>query len=157
MRISGTNFAQRGVAFSRTPRSVVERTSVLGPAPAENVVRELSGTPPGPVRLGFRNPDGETSERDGTLLVYPAAAIQSPEKAWRFHDLLFENQDKLGTAFFKKTAKDLGLDAERCEKDADSQPVKDRIAADMAEAGKFGFNGTPGFLLNGIPVNGAYP
>lgn len=35
--------------------------------------------------------------------------------------------------------------------------MKDRIAADMAEAGRFGFNGTPGFLLNGIPVNGAYP
>jgi protein-disulfide isomerase len=46
---------------------------------------------------------------------------------------------------------------ERCEKDAESKAVKDRIAADMEEAGKFGFNGTPGFLLNGIPVNGAYP
>src|SRR3954447_7845537 len=86
-----------------------------------------------------------------------AVAIQSPEKAWRFHDILFENQDKLGTAFFKKTANALGLDTERCERDADSQTVKERIAADMAEAGKFGFNGTPGFLLNGIPVNGAYP
>lgn len=86
-----------------------------------------------------------------------AVAIQSPEKAWKFHDILFENQDKLGGDFFKKTAKDLGVDVERCEKDVESQAVKDRIAADMEEAGKFGFNGTPGFLLNGIPVNGAYP
>jgi protein-disulfide isomerase len=86
-----------------------------------------------------------------------AVAIQSPEKAWKFHDILFENQDKLGIDFFKKTARDLGVDAERCEKEAESQAVKDRIAADMEEAGKFGFNGTPGFLLNGIPVNGAYP
>lgn len=86
-----------------------------------------------------------------------AVAIQSPEKAWKFHDILFENQDKLGVDFFRKTAKDLGIDVERCEKEAESQAVKDRIAADMAEAGKFGFNGTPGFLLNGIPVNGAYP
>lgn len=86
-----------------------------------------------------------------------AVAIQSPEKAWKFHDILFENQDKLGVDFFKKTAKDLGVDVERCEKDVESQAVKDRIAADIAEAGKYGFNGTPGFLLNGIPVNGAYP
>ena len=27
----------------------------------------------------------------------------------------------------------------------------------MAEAAKFGFQGTPGFILNGIPVKGAYP
>ncbi|MEA2238695.1 MAG: hypothetical protein QOC81_3419 [Thermoanaerobaculia bacterium] len=86
-----------------------------------------------------------------------AVAIQSPEKAWKFHDILFENQEKLGVDFFKKTAVDLGVDVERCEKDAESQAVKDRIAADVEEAGKFGFNGTPGFLLNGIPVNGAYP
>ncbi|WP_337286320.1 thioredoxin domain-containing protein [Candidatus Methylomirabilis sp.] len=86
-----------------------------------------------------------------------AVAIQSPEKAWKFHDILFKNQDKLGIDFFKKTAKDLGVDVERCEKDAESQAVKDRIAADIEEAKQFGFNGTPGFLLNGIPVKGAYP
>lgn len=86
-----------------------------------------------------------------------AVAIQSPEKAWKFHDILFEHQAKLGVDFFKKTAKDLGVDVERCEKDAESQAVKDRIAADIEEARQFGFNGTPGFLLNGIPVKGAYP
>ncbi len=86
-----------------------------------------------------------------------AIAIQSPEKAWVFHDILFENQDKLGVEFFKKTAKDLGVDVEKCEKEAESQAVKDRIAADMDEAQKYGFEGIPGFLLNGVPVRGAYP
>jgi protein-disulfide isomerase len=88
---------------------------------------------------------------------FEAVAIQSPEKAWRFHDILFENQDKLGVDFFKKTASDLGIDVKKCERDAESQAVKDRIAADMGEAQKFGFDGTPGFLLNGVPVKGAYP
>jgi protein-disulfide isomerase len=86
-----------------------------------------------------------------------AVAIQSPEKTWKFHDILFENQDKLGVDFFRKTAKDLGIDVEKCEQDAGSQVVKDRIIADMEEAKKYGFNGTPGFLLNGVPVRGAYP
>jgi protein-disulfide isomerase len=86
-----------------------------------------------------------------------AVAIQSPEKAWEFHDILFENQDKLGVDFFKKTAKDIGVDVEKCEQDAKSQAVKERIAADMEEAKKYGFNGTPCFLLNGIPLKGAYP
>jgi protein-disulfide isomerase len=88
---------------------------------------------------------------------FEAVAIQSPEKAWKFHDILFENQDKLGFDFYRKTAKDLGIDVKKCERDAESQAVKDRIAADMAEAQKYGFDGTPGFLLNGVPVKGAYP
>ena len=86
-----------------------------------------------------------------------AVAMQSPEKSWTFHDTLFANQDKLGVEFFKATAAELGLDVARCEADAQGQPVKDRIAADMAEAEKFGFSGTPGYLLNGVPVKGAYP
>jgi protein-disulfide isomerase len=88
---------------------------------------------------------------------FEAIAIQSPEKAWKFHDILFENQDKLGVEFYRKTAKALGVDVKRCELDAASQVVRERIAADMAEAQKFGFEGTPGFLINGVPVKGAYP
>lgn len=86
-----------------------------------------------------------------------AAALQSPEKAWAFHDKLFENQDKLGEDFYKSTAKELGLNVKKLEEDAKGQAVKDRIEADMQEAKRFGFSGTPGFLLNGVPVRGAYP
>ena len=88
---------------------------------------------------------------------FEAATLQSPEKAWAFHDKLFENQDKLGEPFYKETAKALGLDVEKLEKDAQSQAVKDAIEADVKEASGFGFEGTPGFLLDGVPIRGAYP
>ena len=86
-----------------------------------------------------------------------ATALQAPDKVWLFHDKLFQNQDKLSEQFIKDTIKELGLDVKKAEKDATSQAVKDKIQADMDEAKKFGFSGTPGFLLNGIPVRGAYP
>ena len=86
-----------------------------------------------------------------------AATLQNPEKAWAFHDKLFENQDKLGDAFYEETAKSLGLDVEKIKKDLQSQAVKDSIAADTKEAEALGFEGTPGFLINGVPVRGAYP
>lgn len=86
-----------------------------------------------------------------------AAAIQSPDKAWLFHDKMFENQDKLGDEFFRKTIEELGLDVEKAAKDKDEKAVKDKIAADMLEARNYGFNGTPGYLVNGIPIRGAYP
>jgi protein-disulfide isomerase len=86
-----------------------------------------------------------------------AVALQSPEKSWEFHDKMFQQQDKLGEDFYRQTVKELGLDVEKAAKDAKGDEVKKKIEADTREAKQLGFSGTPGFLLNGIPVKGAYP
>lgn len=90
---------------------------------------------------------------------YEAIRLQSPEKAWKFHDAIYSNQRALqnGEGFLKAEAKKVGADMGKLAKDVNSEKVQARIDADMAEAGKYGFQGTPGFLLNGIPVKGAYP
>jgi protein-disulfide isomerase len=90
---------------------------------------------------------------------YEALRLQDPEKAFAFHDELFTNQAELqkGDSFLKATAKKLGADMKRLAADLESDQVKQRIAEDMKEAESFGFNGTPAFTLNGIPVLGAYP
>ncbi|MBI5208432.1 MAG: thioredoxin domain-containing protein [Elusimicrobia bacterium] len=90
-------------------------------------------------------------------LYMEALSLQSEEKAWQFHDKLFQNQDKLSVAFFDEVAKEVGADAVRLKKDLDNQAVKDKIKADMDEAAKLGFTGTPGFVFNGVPLRGAYP
>jgi protein-disulfide isomerase len=88
---------------------------------------------------------------------FEALALQSPEKAWTFHDKLFENQSKLGEDYYKELAKELGLDPVKAAKDAQSDAVKNKIAADMTEAKAFGIEGTPAYLINGVPLRGAYP
>lgn len=90
---------------------------------------------------------------------YEALRLQSPEKAWKFHDAVYSNQRALqnGEKFLEAEAKKVGADMGKLKKDIKSEAVQKRIDADMAEAAKFGFQGTPGFLLNGIPVKGAYP
>lgn len=88
---------------------------------------------------------------------FEALYLQSPEKAWAFHDTLFEHQDKLGVDYYKQLTKDLGLDAAKAAKDAAGETVRKKIEADIREANKYGFNGTPGYLINGIPLHGAYP
>jgi protein-disulfide isomerase len=88
---------------------------------------------------------------------FEALALQSPEKAWAFHDTLFEHQDKLGEDYYKLLTKDLGLDVAKAAKDAKGEVVRKKIEADMREANKFGFSGTPGYLINGVPLRGAYP
>ncbi len=90
---------------------------------------------------------------------YEAIRLQSKEKAGEFHDQLFEDFSKIkkGEKFFKSVAKKLGVNMTKLASDLDSEEVKKRIEEDLEEARKFGFQGTPGFLLNGIPVKGAYP
>lgn len=88
---------------------------------------------------------------------FEALYLQSPDKAWTFHDALFENQSKLSEDYFKALAKDLGLDVAKAAKDAQSEAVKKKIEADIKEAKGFGIEGTPAYLINGVPLRGAYP
>lgn len=90
---------------------------------------------------------------------YEAIRLQDEKKAFAFHDEIFKNQGKLknGTAFLDASAKKVGADLGKVKKDLNSDAVKNRIEADMKEAANFGMQGTPGFLLNGVPVRGAYP
>ncbi len=90
---------------------------------------------------------------------YEAIRLQSEDKAFKFHDEIYKQQSKLkkGEKFLKKLAKKLGVNMKRLAKDVKSVAVAKRVEEDKKEAAKFGFSGTPGFLLNGIPVKGAYP
>lgn len=90
---------------------------------------------------------------------YEAIRLQSNEKAFKFHDLIFDNQQGLrnGEKFLQEMAKKAGADVAKVKKDLESEKVNKRIQEDMAEAAKFDMQGTPGFLINGVPVRGAYP
>lgn len=84
-----------------------------------------------------------------------AAARQG--KFYEFHDKLFANQDKLGEPLYVQIAKEVGLNIEKFNADRNSKEIEDQIKADLAQANSLGFNGTPGFALNGVKILGAYP
>lgn len=91
---------------------------------------------------------------------FEAIAMQDHKKAEKFHDEVFTNQKELnqdGEKFLKNVAKKVGADLKKIEKDLNSESIAKRIAADMEEAKKFDFSGTPGFLINGVSLKGAYP
>lgn len=91
---------------------------------------------------------------------FEAIGMQSHEKAEKFHDAIFTNQAQMkekGEKLFTETAKKLGVDMKKLEADLKSEAVQARIAADMEEAKKFNMSGTPGFIINGVSLRGAYP
>ncbi len=90
---------------------------------------------------------------------YEALRLQSEEKAFAFHDKIYKDQSKLknGESFLKELAKSVGGDMTKLAKDINSEAVLKRIKEDEDEARKYDFQGTPGFIFNGVPVKGAYP
>ena len=90
---------------------------------------------------------------------FEALKLQNDKLAFAFHDKIFDNQPSLknGIKFLDKIAKDVGANMTKLHKDFKSEKVMARIQADLKEAEKFGIQGTPGFVINGVPVKGAYP
>lgn len=93
---------------------------------------------------------------------FEAIRMQNPEVAFEFHDKLFSTQDKLrsdGEKYLKTLAAGFKgkINMDKLAKDVKSEGVMKKIKADMEEANKFEFRGTPAFLVNGVPIRGALP
>lgn len=91
---------------------------------------------------------------------FEAIAQQDHKKAEQFHDQVFENQEAMkekGEGLFKEVAKKVGADMKKLEVALKDEKIKKMIEADMAEAKSFNINGTPGFIINGVSLRGAYP
>lgn len=158
---------------------IQEGRAILGPKDATVTVVEYSDFECPFCSRGFQTVKEVLKEYDGKVKLvfkhlpldfhpkampaakfFEAVARQSTEKAYKWHDLVFENQGELrskGDAFMKEAAKKVGADLKKIEKDLADPKLMDRINADMEEAKKFGFNGTPGFIINGVSLRGAYP
>ena len=90
---------------------------------------------------------------------FEALALHSSKKAYAFHDEVFKNQEGIsgGEAFLDGIVKKVGGNVEQVKKDMESPKVKAHLDADGAEAKKFNISGTPGFVVMGISLKGAYP
>jgi len=91
---------------------------------------------------------------------FEAIAIQDPKKAYQFHDQVFKNQEKLqseGENLLNEISKNVGADLARLKKDRNGPLVKKRIEEDKKEAQEFDIQGTPGFIVAGVALKGAYP
>ena len=78
-------------------------------------------------------------------------------KFWALHDLLYERQDALGVANYKKWAAEIGLNAQQFNECLDSGKYAEEVAKDLADGQAAGVNGTPATFINGRLVSGAVP
>lgn len=77
-----------------------------------------------------------------------ALAADMQGKFWEYHDKLFQAA-KLTPQLLDETAKQIGLDMAKFEKDRNSAEVQQRIRKDMVDAQKADVTGTPTVFING--------
>ena len=93
-----------------------------------------------------------------TLSAEAAECAAQQDNFWDYHLLLYDNQ---GIGFTQKNllglAQELKLDTEAFESCMNNFPERTALEDDIRLSQVMGVRGTPAFLVNGIPLAGAYP
>lgn len=77
-------------------------------------------------------------------------------KFWQMHDLLFENQARLGDDLLVELAEELQLAPAELLDALESKQFEPRVRADFSGGVRSGVNGTPTFFINGQRHDGPY-
>jgi protein-disulfide isomerase len=104
---------------------------------------------PNDVKIVFKNFPLK-SHKFAMPAAIAALAAGEQGKFWEFHDLLFENYNKLNDQKIQEIAVAVGLNLEEYEKKKGDPAIKQRVAQDFAEGRRVGVRGTPTIFINGI-------
>ncbi|MFH0995274.1 MAG: DsbA family protein [Pseudomonadota bacterium] len=128
-------------------------------AKAAGTMKDLVNKYPQKIRVVFKHmPFHEMSRIEA--MYFEAIARQSAEKAWSFHDIVFDRREdikKEKNSALQEIANHLSVDETRLKMDLESKEMADMIGEDQKEGQSFGFDATPSFLINGVAVVGAVP
>lgn len=122
---------------------------------AEPVVRALLADF-GDIRYVWRHLPLTDVHSHAQLAAEAAEAAAAQGAFWRMHDLLLERQDALRASDLVRYATEIGLDAQRFQRDLRQRIGAARVAEDVESADLSGVAGTPTFFINGRRHHGAY-
>ena len=108
------------------------------------------------LRFVFRNFPITTSHAHAEQAAEAAEAAAGQGRFWPMHDLLFENQRRLGDQDLHGYAEQAGLDVERFDSELAEHAHAARVREDFMSGVRSGVNGTPTFFVNGARHDGSY-
>jgi protein-disulfide isomerase len=143
---------------SNAPITIIEYSDFQCPAckRGTGTVAQVMNIYRGKVRLIFKHLPLNI-HKNALVAAKGGIAAEKQGKFKEYKRILFNNQRKINRNFLLSTARSLGMNVPKFTRDMDSPETEKIIRADMAEARKFGITGTPGFVINGVALKGAYP
>jgi protein-disulfide isomerase len=120
------------------------------------IIKEVRARMGERLRFVYRNFPITTSHPHAEQAAEAAEAAASQGRFWQMHDLLFENQKRLGDQDLHAYAERLGLDVEPFDKELAEHAHAARVRDDFMSGVRSGVNGTPTFYINGARHDDSY-
>jgi len=142
------------------PVTIVEFSDFQCPfcAVARETLSELKQTyGPSQLRLVWKNSplpyhNLARPTADAAMTVF---ALAGADAFWKFHDLVFANQQELSTENYLRWAVMAGVDGAKFQTERSAQLRVAKVEEDVALATRLGVQSTPVFRINGVPLVGA--
>jgi protein-disulfide isomerase len=113
------------------------------------IIKEVQAQMGDRLRFVFRNFPISTSHPHAEHAAEAAEAADAQNRFWPMHDLLYENQQRLGDQDLHTYAERLELDVERFDHELAGHVHAGRVHDDFLSGVRSGVNGTPSFYING--------
>jgi protein-disulfide isomerase len=120
------------------------------------IIKEVQARMGDQLRFVFRNFPISTSHPHAEHAAEAAEAASAQSRFWPMHDLLYENQQRLGDQDLHAYAERLGLDLERFDHELAEHVHAGRVHDDFLSGVRSGVNGTPSFYINGARYDGSF-
>jgi protein-disulfide isomerase len=120
------------------------------------IIKEVQARMGDRLRFVFRNFPISTSHPRAEQAAEAAEAAAAQGKFWEMHDLLYENQERMGDDDLHAYAEQLELDVDRFDRELAEHGHAKRVHEDFMSGVRSGVNGTPTFYVNGIRHDGPY-
>lgn len=167
-RASQIDFDFEGVASYGDPNAkvtVVEFSDFQCPycgTAARDVVAKIKQKYGKRVRVVFKHfpleqihPDAKAAHMASMCVHEQDTNKEQSPKFWKFHDIIFANQENIGADDLNGYAKQAGVDIKKYEECVAENRYQKNVERDLAEARKIGVNSTPTFYINSQPILGA--
>lgn len=118
------------------------------------VVKELLAEYGDSVRFVFRNFPLADMHPEAVGAAFLAEFAAEHGKFWEAHDLLYENQHRLGSDLYAEICRELDLSLDDLRAAVAEQRYLGRIRADEEGGIRSGVNGTPTFFVDGVRLDG---
>ncbi len=143
---------------SKAPVMIVEFSDYQCPYchSVEPTVKELLTKYGDKVSLSYRDFPLTAIHSQAMISAEASRCALEQGKFWEYHDQLFTSS-KLEKNDLIEYARNLKLDDKQFDSCLVSEKYKADIEKDEQEGRKAGVNGTPGFFINGVFLNGAQP